>query len=53
MVCGQDGALLSRPPHSFFHPTQRDVTVGVISRPQANIADFYREMGDLFGVPLT
>jgi general secretion pathway protein A len=27
--------------------TQRDVTVGVISRPQANIADFYREMGDL------
>ena len=31
---------------------QRDVTVGVISRPQANIADFYREMGDLFGVEL-
>jgi type II secretory pathway predicted ATPase ExeA len=30
--------------------TQRDVTVGVISRPQANIADFYREMGELFGV---
>lgn len=31
---------------------QRDVHVGVISRPQANIADFYREMGDLFGVEL-
>jgi type II secretory pathway predicted ATPase ExeA len=31
---------------------QRDVKVGVISRPQANIADFYREMGDLFGVEL-
>ncbi len=30
--------------------TQRDVTVGVISRPQASIADFYREMGELFGV---
>ena len=30
--------------------TQRDVSVGVISRPQANIADFYREMGELFGV---
>jgi hypothetical protein len=28
------------------------VTVGVISRPQANIADFYREMGELFGVEL-
>ncbi len=32
--------------------TQRDVSVGVISRPQANIADFYREMGELFGVEL-
>jgi type II secretory pathway predicted ATPase ExeA len=32
--------------------TQRDVTAGVISRPQANIADFYREMGELFGVEL-
>jgi len=31
---------------------QRDVTVGMISRPQANIGDFYREMGDLFGVEL-
>jgi general secretion pathway protein A len=24
----------------------------VISRPQANIADFYREMGELFGIEL-
>jgi type II secretory pathway predicted ATPase ExeA len=32
--------------------TQRDVTVGIISRPQANIADFYREMGELFGVEM-
>jgi type II secretory pathway predicted ATPase ExeA len=31
---------------------QRDVKVGVISRPQAGLADFYREMGDLFGVTL-
>jgi general secretion pathway protein A len=31
---------------------QRDVKLGVISRPQANLADFYREMGDLFGVQL-
>jgi general secretion pathway protein A len=31
---------------------QRDLKVGVISRPQANIADFYREIGDLFGVEL-
>jgi general secretion pathway protein A len=31
---------------------QRDVQVGVLSRPQAYLADFYRELGDLFGVPL-
>jgi general secretion pathway protein A len=31
---------------------QRDVKVGVVSRPQAGLADFYREMGDLFGVTL-
>ena len=30
----------------------RDVTVGALSRPSANLADFYREMGDLFGVVL-
>ena len=31
---------------------QRDVKVGVVSRPQAGLADFYREMGDMFGVVL-
>jgi type II secretory pathway predicted ATPase ExeA len=30
----------------------RDVSVGVLSRPQSNMADFYRELGDLFAVPL-
>lgn len=29
-----------------------EVQVGVISRPQSGIADFYREMGELFGVDL-
>lgn len=29
-----------------------DVTVGVISHPQSNLADLYRELGDVFGVPL-
>src|SRR5258708_37458115 len=31
---------------------QSDVKVGVCSRPQANLADFSREMGELFGVEL-
>jgi general secretion pathway protein A len=31
---------------------QRAVKVGVFSRPQAGLADFYREMDDLFGVEL-
>jgi general secretion pathway protein A len=31
---------------------QRDITVGVLTRPQAGLADFYRELGELFGVPL-
>jgi type II secretory pathway predicted ATPase ExeA len=29
-----------------------DVVTGVLTRPQSSIADFYRELGDLFGVPL-
>lgn len=30
----------------------RDVQVGVLTRPQSAIADFYRELGQLFGVAL-
>ncbi len=29
-----------------------DVSVGVLTRPHAFVADFYREIGDLFSVPL-
>jgi len=29
-----------------------DVTVGAIAHPQSNLADFYREMGDIYAVPL-
>jgi type II secretory pathway predicted ATPase ExeA len=31
---------------------QRDVIVGAIDHPQSRISDFYRELGDLFGVAL-
>ena len=30
----------------------RELSVGAIVRPSSNLADFYREMGDLFGVEL-
>jgi general secretion pathway protein A len=29
-----------------------DITVGIINHPQSNLADFYREMGEVFAVPL-
>lgn len=30
----------------------RDVQVGILTRPHASVADFYRELGDLFGAEL-
>lgn len=30
----------------------RDLTVGVLAHPQSHVADFYRELGDVFGVAL-
>lgn len=30
----------------------RDVVVGVVEHPQSRTSDFYRELGDVFGVPL-
>lgn len=30
----------------------RDVVVGTLTRPRSKIGDFYREMGEMFGVPL-
>ncbi len=30
-----------------------ELTVGVLTRPQCSVPDFYREMGDLFGVTLS
>jgi type II secretory pathway predicted ATPase ExeA len=33
--------------------SMRDLSVGLLSRPQANLADFYRELGHLFAVALS
>ena len=30
----------------------RDISIGAITHPSSNLADFYREMGDLFGLEL-
>lgn len=30
----------------------RDISIGALTHPSSNLADFYREMGDLFGVEL-
>ena len=31
----------------------RDVTVGIVTRPHGSVPDFYRELGDIFGVGLS
>jgi type II secretory pathway predicted ATPase ExeA len=31
----------------------RDIIVGEVTRPQSRVTDFYREIGDLFGVPVS
>lgn len=31
----------------------RDLTVGALTRPQSRVVDFYRELGEIFGVPVT
>jgi len=31
----------------------RDLALGILTRPQSGIPDFYRELGDLFGVQLS
>ncbi|MFH1268450.1 MAG: ATP-binding protein [Planctomycetota bacterium] len=33
--------------------SQRDLAVGILTRPQTGVPDFYRELGDLFGVELS
>ena len=54
MVCGDVGlgkSMTLRLLEDRLHH-MREVTVGCIEHPQSSLADFYREMGDLFGVPL-
>lgn len=55
MICAQPGLGKSKILQLISHrlsPLQ-GVTVGVMERPQSSLADFYRELGAIFGVNLT
>jgi general secretion pathway protein A len=54
LVCGDPGVGKSAALRILSERLNqgRDLTVGRLTRPQANLADFYRELGHLFGVPL-
>lgn len=54
LVSGDSGtgkSALLRCLHAQLQPRE-ELVLGVISRPQASLADFYRELGALFGVSL-
>lgn len=55
MVCGDPGTGKSAALRILAERlcALRDVCVGVLTRPQASVADFYRELGDLFQVALS
>ena len=55
LMCVEPGLGKSKNLQYLAHHLERleNVVVGIIERPQSSLADFYREMGDLFGVNLT
>ncbi len=54
LISGDPGTGKSVALRSLAHHLQRlpDVRTGVLIRPQSQLGDFYRELGQLFGVPL-
>lgn len=55
LITGDPGQGKSKTLHLIAQRLSRipDLTVGVMERPQSQSADFYRELGELFGVALT
>lgn len=55
LVCGDPGLGKSKHLQLMAHRLARldGVVVGVMERPQSSLGDFYREMGELFGVNLS
>src|SRR6056297_3275291 len=55
LISGDPGLGKSKTLQQIAHRLQQtpDLTVGVMQRPQSNLSDFYRELGELFGVGLS
>jgi general secretion pathway protein A len=55
LITGDPGQGKSKTLHWIAQRLNRmpDLAVGVMERPQSQLGDFYREMGELFGVTLT
>jgi len=55
LICAEPGLGKSKTLQLLNHRLENigDVKVGVMQRPQSSVADFYRELGDLFGVNLS
>ncbi|MCP3953090.1 MAG: ATP-binding protein [Desulfobacterales bacterium] len=55
MICGEPGLGKSKNLQLLAHRLEQldNVIVGVMERPQSNLGDFYRELGELFGVNLS
>ncbi len=54
LISGDPGTGKSVALRTLAHHLQHlpDLRTGVLTRPQSSLADFYRELGQLFGVPL-
>jgi type II secretory pathway predicted ATPase ExeA len=54
LVSGEPGLAKSGTLRILYDQLERlrDVKVGILSRPQSSPADFYRELGDIYGVQL-
>jgi general secretion pathway protein A len=55
MITGDPGLGKSKALQLLTSKLKRigDIVVGVMERPQSSLADFYRELGDLFGISLS
>jgi len=55
LICGEPGLGKSKNLQLLAHRLNHlaDVVVGVMERPQSSLSDFYRELGELFGVNLS